>query len=189
VVERQLAVHVFGSFAITRYAWPHLRRSGSGRVVMTSSKAALWGSTPGLSAYGAAKGAMLGLTRQLAAEGAPDGIAVNAVFPTAITMASHPRLAEVAADLGEEDPDPAVIAARSSALVAAVVAWLCHPDCNASGQFFKAQSGHVQLVSFAMNPGVEDHELSVARVRDDFAKILDTSELRVVSPLPAGAKG
>ena len=122
---------------------------------MISSKAALWGSTPGLSAYGAAKGAVLGLTRQLAAEGAPDGIGVNAVFPTAITMLTHPRMAEVAADLGEKNIEPADLAARSAALVAAVVAWLCHPDCDASGQFFKAQAGQAQLVSFAMNPGIE----------------------------------
>ena len=189
LVERTLGVHVFGSFAVTRYVWPRLRTSGSGRVVMISSKAALWGSTPGLSAYGAAKGALLGLTRQLAAEGARDGLGVNAVFPTAITMLTHPRMAEVAADLGEENIDPADLAARSAALVAAVVAWLCHPDCKASGQFFKAQAGQAQLVSFAMSPGVEQHDLSLEAVRDEFDTILDTSELRVVSPFPVGPKG
>ena len=189
MLERTMRVHVFGSFHVTRHAWPHLVRSGHGRVVMIASKAALWGSTPGLSAYGAAKGALLGLTRQLAPYGAPDGVCVNAVFPTAITSLQHPRMAEVAADLGVDSLEPSFLAARSAALVAALVAWLCHPDCTASGEFFKAQAGQAQLVSFAMNPGIEDHTLTIESVRDHFDTIVDTSQLRVVSPFPVGAKG
>jgi NAD(P)-dependent dehydrogenase (short-subunit alcohol dehydrogenase family) len=184
VFDRTLRVHVFGSFSVTRHAWPYLVRSGHGRVVMVTSKAALWGSTPGLAAYGTAKAAVLGLTRQLSVVGKPDGVLVNAISPTAITSPNHPRLAVVAAHLGAHPTDPLALARRSTALVAHALAWLCHPGCSVSGEFVTAQAGHVGLLTFATTRGIDDAELTCEVVRDQWATIADPTALEVVPPFP-----
>lgn len=182
VFDRTLKVHVYGSFFVTRYAWPHLIDSQQGRVVIISSKAALWGETAKIAPYGTAKGAQLGLTRQLAVEGAPHGIGVNAVFPTAMTFLEHPRAQELAGQLGMDPADRETLATRSSDLAATVVTWLCHPDCTVSGEFFKAQAGEAQRVSFAINSGIRDPGLTPETVRDRFAEILDWSGVSPISP-------
>jgi NAD(P)-dependent dehydrogenase (short-subunit alcohol dehydrogenase family) len=182
IFDRTLKVHVYGSFFVTRYAWPHLVDSGCGRVVIISSKAALWGETAKIAPYGTAKGAQLGLTRQLAVEGAPHGICVNAVFPTAMTFLHHPRADELARQLGMDPSDREALAARSAELVAAVVAWLCHPDCTISGEFFKAQAGAAQRVTFSITPGIGDPALTAETVRDRFAEIVDWTGATEISP-------
>ena len=40
VVQR---VHRYGSFQVTRAAWPHMRERGYGRIIMTSSVAGIYG--------------------------------------------------------------------------------------------------------------------------------------------------
>jgi NAD(P)-dependent dehydrogenase (short-subunit alcohol dehydrogenase family) len=182
VFDQTLKVHVYGSFFVTRYAWPHLIATGRGRVVIISSKAALWGETAKIAPYGTAKGAQLGLTRQLAVEGAPHGICVNAVFPTAMTFLHHPRADELAEQLGMDPTDREGLSSRSSELVAAVVTWLCHPDCTVSGEFFKAQAGEAQRVSFAITPGIGDLGLTPETVRDRFAEICEWSGATAISP-------
>lgn len=184
VFDRTLKVHVYGSFFVTRYAWPYLVESGRGRVVIISSKAALWGETARIAPYGTAKAAQLGLTRQLAVEGAPHGIGVNAVFPTSMTFLHHPRAEELAGQLGMDPEDREALATRSSDLVAAVVTWLCHPDCTVSGEFFKAQAGAAQMVSYAITPGITDPGLTPESVRDRFAAICDWTGASAVPPFP-----
>jgi 3-oxoacyl-[acyl-carrier protein] reductase len=76
-----MGVNVTSTFASTRAAIPHLRRSPAGRVVMMSSLAAENGGGAGSVAYAAAKAAVIGFTRGLAKELAVDGVTVNAVAP------------------------------------------------------------------------------------------------------------
>lgn len=126
-LSRQLAVHVKGSFAVSRAAWPYLRESGRGRVVMTTSTGSLGAEM--YTSYGTAKAAVTGLGRSLAFSGAPDGIKVNIVAPMAMTrmMNQHTGNPDVPAD-----PD------RDPSMVAAMVALLCHPDCPVNGETFIA---------------------------------------------------
>ncbi|MBL7499152.1 SDR family NAD(P)-dependent oxidoreductase [Frankia sp. CNm7] len=176
-------VHTYGPYFTTRYAWPHLVESGHGRVVMVSAKATLWGETRHLTHYGAAKGAVLGMTRQLAMEGAEHGICVNAVLPSALTSVEHPRARELARRVGADPADREQVVERSTALAAAVVAWLCHPDCAANGEFIRAQVGEVRQVSFSMTHGINDPGLTVEAVRDGFDAILDPTGAAVLAPL------
>lgn len=141
-VERQWAVHVGGSFNVTRAAWPHLSRSGSGRVVMTTSTGAL--GSPILTAYGTAKAGVLGLGRALAQAGSTHGIKVNIVAPMAMTrmMNAHTGNAEV-----PQDP------LRSPDLVAPLVAILCHPDCPTTGETYVSGMRRVTRLFLAETAG------------------------------------
>ncbi|HNM97355.1 MAG TPA: SDR family oxidoreductase, partial [Marmoricola sp.] len=74
---------------------PHLKASGRGRVIVTSSITGPVTGYPGWSHYGASKAAQLGFMRTAAIELAPHGITVNAVLPGNIAT-------EGLADLGAE---------------------------------------------------------------------------------------
>jgi 3-hydroxybutyrate dehydrogenase len=75
-----IALLLTSPFLLARYAWPHLRASGSGRFVAIASVHALVAS-PYKSAYVSAKHGVLGLVKTLALEGAPHGISAAAVCP------------------------------------------------------------------------------------------------------------
>jgi len=68
--------HFFGA----KYAVPHLRKSGRGSIINTSSLAGKRGG-PGTTAYSSSKGAVIAFSTALALELAPDNIRVNTVCP------------------------------------------------------------------------------------------------------------
>jgi 3-hydroxybutyrate dehydrogenase len=80
VWERLLAVLLTSPFLLARYAWPALRESGDGRIVVVASVHGLVAS-PFKAGYVAAKHGVLGLVKTLALEGAEVGIGVSAVCP------------------------------------------------------------------------------------------------------------
>lgn len=69
------------AFWLMKDAFPLLKASKAGRVILTSSIMADRNSIPGLSAYTAVKGAINSLVRGAAVDFGPDGITVNAVAP------------------------------------------------------------------------------------------------------------
>lgn len=68
--------HYFGA----KYAIPHLRRSGRGSIINTSSLAGQRGGG-GMTAYSASKGAVIAFSTALAMELASDNIRVNTICP------------------------------------------------------------------------------------------------------------
>jgi dihydroanticapsin dehydrogenase len=68
--------HFFGA----KYAVPHLRKSGKGSIINTSSLAGQRGGS-GLTAYSASKGAVIAFSTALAMELAKDNIRVNTICP------------------------------------------------------------------------------------------------------------
>ena len=75
-----LAVLLTSPFLLARYAWPHLRTSGDGRIVVVASVHGLVAS-PFKAGYVAAKHGAIGLVKTLALEGAVDGIRAVALCP------------------------------------------------------------------------------------------------------------
>ena len=75
-----VALLLTSPFLLARYAWPALRASGDGRIVVVASVHGLVAS-PYKAGYVSAKHGVLGLVKTLALEGAPVGILASAVCP------------------------------------------------------------------------------------------------------------
>jgi len=78
--SRMIAIHLTGTFKMTRAVVPLMKARGGGRIVNFSSNAGQCGDA-NYCHYSAAKAGILGLTKALAKELAPFKIAVNAVSP------------------------------------------------------------------------------------------------------------
>lgn len=79
-----LAVHLTGTFRMTRAAVAPMREQGSGRIINVTSYTGLHGNV-GQANYAAAKAGIVGFTKTAAKELARFGITVNAVSPNAQT--------------------------------------------------------------------------------------------------------
>jgi NAD(P)-dependent dehydrogenase (short-subunit alcohol dehydrogenase family) len=78
--DRVLAVHLKGTFLMSRDVGKVMNASGRGAIVNLGSVVAL-GGVPQRNSYGAAKAGILALTRSMGCEWARSGIRVNAVAP------------------------------------------------------------------------------------------------------------
>ena len=106
-MEELMRINYISTFAGSRYAVPHLRRT-RGTIVNISSMTAVLGQEHS-TAYCATKGAQVSLTKSLAIELGPAGIRVNAILPSNIDT---PLMRDWAATL----PDPASALNRVSAM-------------------------------------------------------------------------
>lgn len=98
VWDRVLAVHLRGTFLMTRAVLPQMYTRGYGRIINTASQLAYKGA-PGFTAYTAAKGAILSFTRSVALEIGARNITINCVAPGATRT---PILDDVPAEVLEE---------------------------------------------------------------------------------------
>lgn len=137
-------VHFRGTVEICRAAWPHLVKSGTGRVVTTSSSGML--GNAGLTSYGSAKGGIFSFTRSLAIEGQEHGITANSILPSAWTRIT-----------GTID-DPAIASTLQryfqSEHVSALVTWLVHQDTHVTNEAFQVSGGRAGRVMMAAMPTV-----------------------------------
>jgi 3-oxoacyl-[acyl-carrier protein] reductase len=92
--ESVMAVHVRGTFLMSRAAVGPMRKQGWGRIINLSSETAVKGAIRRC-AYAAAKAAVIGFTRALAFDVADWGITVNALCPGWIATS---RVTSVARD-------------------------------------------------------------------------------------------
>lgn len=77
--KRVLDVNLTGHFQCIRFAVPHMKKQGYGKIINIGSGAGVVWSRTGIHAYAAAKAGLGGLTRQLAKELAAFNINVNCV--------------------------------------------------------------------------------------------------------------
>lgn len=81
--RRAIEVNLFGVLLPCRAVIPHLKRQGSGKILVVSGGGAT-NPLPNISAYAASKAAAVRLTETLAEELRPFGIDVNAIAPGAL---------------------------------------------------------------------------------------------------------
>jgi 3-oxoacyl-[acyl-carrier protein] reductase len=80
-LEEVLGTNLKGTFFTVQAALPALRRSGRGRVIVTSSITGPITGYSGWSHYGASKAGQLGFIRSAALELASSGVTINAILP------------------------------------------------------------------------------------------------------------
>ncbi|KAG0636406.1 hypothetical protein HOY80DRAFT_1017475 [Tuber brumale] len=91
--DQVMAVHLNGTYKVTKAAWPIFLKQRYGRIVNTTSTSGIYGKF-GQANYSAAKLAILGFSRALAREGATHNILVNTIAPnagTAMTATIFPK--------------------------------------------------------------------------------------------------
>jgi NAD(P)-dependent dehydrogenase (short-subunit alcohol dehydrogenase family) len=154
-----MAVHLMGTVWVTQAAWEIMREQNYGRIINTSSAAGIFGNF-GQTNYGAAKMGIVGFTNVIALEGAKYNIKANVLAPGAKTRMTKDLLGPMA---DQFDMDPA--------LVTPIVAYLAHEDCPVSSEIYSAAAGRVGRVFIGATPGIFDKELTVEKVRDNFAQI------------------
>ena len=135
-------VHLGGSFAVTRAAWPHMRESGYGRVIMTASGAGIYGNF-GQANYSAAKLGLHGMAQSLAFEGAGKGVLVNTIAPIA------------ASRLTEAVMPPAMLEGLKPELVTPLAIKLCHESNEDNGQLFEVGGGWVSRLRWEQTIGAK----------------------------------
>jgi NAD(P)-dependent dehydrogenase (short-subunit alcohol dehydrogenase family) len=145
--DRVLRVHLTGTFACARAAFHAMRAAGrGGRIINTTSGAALDRAYPGTAAYAAAKGGVVALTRVVAAEGAAHGITCNAIAPLARTRMSAAFLGD---DVADHDP---------GAIGPLVVYLASEASAAVTGEVFRFRDGRIGVVRPTNGTGVASRE-------------------------------
>ena len=111
VLDEMWAVNVKGPLRLTRLALPHLRRSGSGRVINIASLSAKRVKGDSIVGYSMTKYALLALSHAIRQIGWDDGIRVTAVCP-----------GPVATDMMDPDDDTITQPEDVADLVATMIA-------------------------------------------------------------------
>ena len=93
-IDEIFGTNVKGCMLSVRAALPALRKSGRGRVILTSSITGPLSGYPGWSHYGATKSAQLGFLKSAAVELAPMQITMNAVLPGNVVTEGLDELGE-----------------------------------------------------------------------------------------------
>ena len=157
-------VHLHGAFKVSRAAFAYMREKGYGRFVMTTSAAGIYGNF-GQANYSAAKLALHGLCQTIAVEGRAKGIKSNTIAPIAASRLMGTVMDEEA--MKQLDPGA----------VSPLVAWLCHEDCDASGQLFEAGADWISRVRWQRSTGnYFEHGFTMDDVVEAWDKINDFTD-------------
>jgi len=135
-----LKVHLGGSYAVTRAAWPHMRAAGYGRVITTTSAAGIYGNF-GQANYSAAKLGIHGLSQTLSIEGRSKGIFVNTIAPIA------------ASRLTEQVMPPAMLEVLDPKVVTPLAVLLSHESHTETGNLYEVGGGWVSKLRWEQTLG------------------------------------
>ncbi|WP_425523714.1 SDR family NAD(P)-dependent oxidoreductase [Rhizobium setariae] len=141
--DRMFAVHVRGTFLMTKAVLPAMLASGKGSIINIASQLGQIGGIE-LSHYAGAKAAIIGMTKSLAREVSSRGVRVNVVAPGPINT---PLVMELSAEWRERKKSELPLGRFGEPEeVAATVAFLASDDASLFvGQTLGPNSGDVML--------------------------------------------
>jgi hypothetical protein len=146
-----LAVHLKGTFNVTRHAAVVFRQQRSGVIVNTSSESGL--GNMGQANYAAAKEGIIGLTRTVARDLGRYNVRCNAIRPRAATrLTISDEMREAASRGGAAGMNPDLLQAFEKSnppdAVAPLVVWLCSDEAaNVNGRNFLVTGNQIGLYS------------------------------------------
>ena len=141
-----MAVHLKGTYNVTRPAFINMRENGYGRIVMTASISGILGNF-GQTNYGAAKMGIAGLANVLKIEGKKHDIKVNVLLPSAGTR------------LTEDVMPPDMFKRLGVEYITPVVLYLCSEQCKDTGAYINAFAGYYSRSQIMTGPGITLSEL------------------------------
>ena len=156
-----LDIHLLGGFHVVQPAFRRMTGAGYGRVVLTGSIGGLY-TMPNTVQYAVSKAGLIGLSNAISIEGAEHNVRSNIILPGAST-----RMAE--------GIDTSSFPPMGPELVAPVVGWLAHEDCNVSGELYIAVAGRVARAFFAESEGVYRPSWTIDEVAENIGAIRDES--------------
>lgn len=167
-----LDVHLRGAYHVVREAFPHMTAQQYGRIVLTSSINGLYGKSDNVT-YSICKAGFMGLSNTAAIEGQDAGIKSNLIVPAAVTRMS-------------EGIDTSQFPPMDPAMVAPMVAYLCHESCTVSGEMYVAMAGRLARAYIAETPGLYKPEWTPEQVAEEIFTIRNTGEPLEFTPVPDG---
>ncbi|KAF8356037.1 dhs-28 [Pristionchus pacificus] len=147
-------VHVKGAYSVTKAAWPYMRDQKYGRIVVTSSNAAVYGNF-GQVNYSAAKHALIGFSNSLALEGAKYNILSNAVIPTA----------------GSRLTQTFMVDALKPEYVTPLVCYMVHDSFKDSGKLFEAGAQWYGTLQYYRGEGKVLQNATVETIHDNWKAV------------------
>ncbi len=170
VFDQVLKVHLFGSYFMTRAAFPRMREQGFGRIVMTTSTAGLYGNF-GQANYGAAKLGIVGLMGALRDECSKCNVLINTVAPLAATRMTIDMF------------PPEILPHMKPEQVAALVLYLCSEACLTTGQVISAGTGFYARDAMMEGRGYRFENpaaITPEMIAANFEEITDLSEAKAI---------
>ncbi|KAK9236024.1 hypothetical protein V1525DRAFT_408284 [Lipomyces kononenkoae] len=170
-----MAVHLRGTYKITKAAWPYFLKQKFGRIVNTTSTSGIYGNF-GQANYAAAKCAIVGFTKTLALEGKKYNILANAIAPNAGTNMTRTILPEE------------IVQAFKPDYVAPLAVLLSSDKAPVTGEIFETGSGWIGNTRWQRTGGVGfpvDKPLMPEVLAENWAKIVDFSDGRSTHPKTA----
>lgn len=161
--------HLVGTWNVCRAVWAHFVDRRFGRILVTSSAAAI--GSLGMPAYSVAKAGLIGLTRSLANEGEPHGITVNCLMPIGYTRSAALNPHEDTRRWMEENFPPA--------LCSPAACWLVHDDVPVTGEIFTTGGGRTARLATVSAPGWTG-DTDLENLRDHFDSALDLTGWKVL---------
>jgi 3-oxoacyl-[acyl-carrier protein] reductase len=137
--QRVIDVNLLGTYHVSRFVVPVMRRANAGRIVNVASLAGKEG-TPNASAYSAAKAGVIAMTKSLGKELAQTGILVNGIAPAAVQTS---LLAQMSPAHVQTMIDKSPLGRLGTTQeVAQLALWLCSDSCSFStGAIFDLSGG------------------------------------------------
>lgn len=163
-------VHLHGTYAVTKAAWPYFLKQKYGRIVNTTSTSGIYGNF-GQSNYSAAKLAILGFSRALAIEGAKNNITTNCIAPNAGTAMTESIFTEE------------MLAMFKPEHIAPTVGLLLSEKTPVNGGLFEVGSGWVGATRWERTGGVViTGEVTPEKIAANWEKIINFDDGKATHP-------